>query len=150
MTNENSLPKRWEAFRPSKPQWFWSMAGTAAATVVLGFTLGGWVTGGTAAEMTQRAADDARDTLLASVCVERFTSADNLAARLTELEAETSWKRHRLIADQGWLAVDGTDIQLSGAARLCADRLAALEIPEAPAAERPTSQPPSDDSALEG
>ena len=39
----SELSKNWENFRPTKAMWFWSCAGTAVVTMVVGFTWGGWV-----------------------------------------------------------------------------------------------------------
>ena len=56
MANTGSLAKRWEAFRPTKGVWFWSCMGCVVATIVVGFTYGGWVMGTTAERMANDAA----------------------------------------------------------------------------------------------
>ena len=48
MTNKLSVGQRWTAYRPSKAVWFWSCVGCVVATLIVGFTWGGWVTGSTA------------------------------------------------------------------------------------------------------
>ena len=48
MTDGQSLSQRFADYRPSKTVLFWSCAGCVAATMIIGFTWGGWVTGGTA------------------------------------------------------------------------------------------------------
>ena len=45
----------WGDYRPSKATWFWSCVACVVATMVIGFTWGGWVTGGTADEQTAQA-----------------------------------------------------------------------------------------------
>ena len=60
MANGPVLGKRWKEYRPSKRVWFWSCAGCVVATLLMGFGWGGWVTGGTAAQMAADAAAGAR------------------------------------------------------------------------------------------
>jgi hypothetical protein len=67
MSENQTLSQRWENYRPSKTLWFWSAAGVAVATMIIGFTAGGWTTGGNAAIMAERAAQDARAELVATV-----------------------------------------------------------------------------------
>ena len=43
-----SLARRWSDARPTKTVVFWSCVATKVVTMVVGFTWGGWVTGGTA------------------------------------------------------------------------------------------------------
>jgi hypothetical protein len=85
MQERQSFMQRWDQFRPSKTALFWSCVGSVAATIVVGFSLGGWVTGGTAREMTSDAADRARHELAASVCVDRFAAAPDASAQLVSL-----------------------------------------------------------------
>ena len=39
---------KWKDYKPTQAGWFWSCAGVCVLTMILGFTWGGWVTGGTA------------------------------------------------------------------------------------------------------
>ena len=56
MTEKPSLGARWRAYRPSKAVYVWSCIAAVAATMVIGFTWGGWVTGATAADRAKQAA----------------------------------------------------------------------------------------------
>jgi hypothetical protein len=114
-------------YRPSKTAWFWSCVASVVLTMVIGFAFGGWVTGGTAESMAALARQDAREQLVASICVERFVSAPDAAQKLQELKEARSWERDGLIEDEGWATVNALDEQVSGAADLCAERLVALE-----------------------
>ena len=58
MANNPSLGRR--DYQPSRQIWFWSCAACVVVTVVIGFTWGGWVTGGTATRMAADAAAGAR------------------------------------------------------------------------------------------
>jgi hypothetical protein len=102
---------------------FWACAGCVVATVVVGFTWGGWVTGGTASQMAARAASDAQAELAASVCVERFAKGPDANAQLTALKNSDSWKRDTFIEAGGWATLAGMDKPVAGAATLCAQQL---------------------------
>lgn len=127
MADERKLADRWDDFRPSKTMWFWSMAGAAVATIVVGFTVGGWTTGGTAREMAEDAARDARAQLASTICVEKFTTASAAAAKLAELKETASYQQDDFIEDGGWAKLVGIDGPVPGAADLCADQLVAME-----------------------
>ncbi len=136
MDNRENFTQRWNEFRPTKTLWFWSAAGVAVATMVVGFTVGGWVTGGTAQEMAENSADGARAQLVAGVCVERFVSSDQFASDLATLKEASSWDRDNLIEDGQWTMMAGLDEPVADAADLCAERLSAMEVPEvAPVAD---------------
>ncbi|MGI6855969.1 hypothetical protein [Mesorhizobium sp. 1B3] len=127
MTANESLSQRWESYRPSKALWFWSAAGAAVATMIVGFTAGGWTTGGTAAEMARDAARNARAELAASVCVEKFVTAANASQSLAQLKEASSYQRDDFITDGGWAKLVGLDNPVPGAADLCAEQLAAMD-----------------------
>ena len=140
MSDQKGLAQRWEEFRPTKGLWLWSCVGFVIATMVVGFTFGGWVTAGTAQEMVENATEETRAQLVASVCVEKFVNSDQFSDRLTVLKAADSWDRDNLIEDGGWVQLVGMDEPVSDAADLCAERLAEMEVPEeAPIAATPAA-----------
>ena len=49
--SKQSLGQRWAASRPTKTVVFWSWIVSIVVTMIIGFTWGGWVTGGTARTM---------------------------------------------------------------------------------------------------
>ena len=53
MASNQTLSQRFDEYQPSKTLWFWSVAGTAVLTMIVGFTAGGWTTAGTASEMAK-------------------------------------------------------------------------------------------------
>jgi hypothetical protein len=116
-------------YQPTKTTLFWSVAGSAVLTMVVGFTWGGWVTGGTAAEMAEKAAEQSAANLAAVVCVERFVNAPDAAAQLAALKETSSWKREGFVKDGNWATLAGLEKPVDGAADLCADRLADMELP---------------------
>ena len=134
MTTKRSLGQRWEASRPTKTMLFWSCAACAAGTILVGFVWGGWTTGGTARSMAEDAALGARNELAAAVCMDRFKAAGDASAQLVALKALGSWDRGSFVEKGGWAAMPDKVDPGQGAARLCADKLAALEVPMASAA----------------
>lgn len=127
--------RRFAEFRASKAQLFWSCAATAVATIVVGFAWGGWVTGGTAASMSEQAATNARVALAADVCVERFKSAEDARVQLAALKATSGWTRSSFVDKGGWAQMPGENRSASAIQSACADRLAALELPPQSAAD---------------
>jgi hypothetical protein len=120
-----------ESYRPSKTVFFWSCLGCVAATMFIGFNWGGWVTGGTAAQMATSAADRARTELTAAVCVTQFDRGTDKTAMLASLARTDSWKRADFIEKGGWVTLPGIDKAVSGAADLCAKQLTDAIVPAA-------------------
>lgn len=134
-TEKQTLAQRWETLQPSKPALAWACAGAVAATLAIGFTWGGWVTGGTAAQMTERAANTARAELAAAICVENFLNANNYRAQLTELqEISSSFRQRQFVEEGGWAIMPGSEQADRQAANLCAQSLAAMELAPATSA----------------
>jgi hypothetical protein len=124
VANNSSLGKRWETFRPSKAIWFWSCAACVAATIVIGFGWGGWVTGRTATQMATDAAAGASAQMAAADCIVRFKSGPDATAQLAALEkADSSYERADLIDKDGWATMPGSKDPVKGAADICAQNL---------------------------
>ena len=132
--------KKWENFRPSKALWFWSCAGAAVLTIIVGFTWGGWVTGGSAEARAERAGEEAAAQLAASICVHRFMAAPDAGVKLAELKDADSWGRDDLVEDAGWVTFASMEEPVDGAADLCAEQLASAELPVA-AADDDSAEP---------
>ncbi|AEC20959.1 hypothetical protein PT7_2419 [Pusillimonas sp. T7-7] len=123
MSNEkmNSLAE----YRPTKTVWFWSSVGVAALTMIVGFTAGGWVTGGTATEQAQASTEQAVATLAANICANRFLAAPDAAHQVTMLKEVDSWKQDSFIEEGGWVTFANMKDPIDGAADLCADKVLA-------------------------
>jgi hypothetical protein len=120
---------RWEALQPSKTALAWACAGSVAATLIVGFTWGGWVTGGTAQEMTAKAGDQARSELASVICVENFLANPNARAQLVELKAlNLSYKQRQFVESAGWATMPKAESANRDAADLCAKALASMEV----------------------
>jgi len=121
--------KNWGEYRPSKAVWFWSCVAASVLTMIVGFSWGGWVTGGTATKQVETASEKAVAQLAASICVTRFLAAPDAAAKLAELKKTSSWERDDFVEDAGWVTFASAEKPVNGAGLLCANQLAEAEIP---------------------
>lgn len=127
-----SLMDRWDDYQVTKTQTFWFAAACVSATLILGFTAGGWVTGGTAKESIEEASTNARHGLATAVCVKRFMQAADASSRLEKVKEAMWYERDELVSAGGWATMpdrEEPDIVLAG---LCATELAELETPVEP------------------
>jgi hypothetical protein len=111
------------------PEWLkpglYGAACGAAALAVIGFSWGGWVTGGTGRMM---AADQSKAdvvTALSLICVDQSKRDPQLAERIAAIKAASSWNRGDLVMKNGWATMPGTTEGNSQVAKDCADKIAA-------------------------
>ena len=107
-------------------QAFWGFAGGAIAATIVGFSWGGWVTGGKAENEATQRANAAVVAALAPVCVERFQRAADVSVNLAALKKVDSWSQGDFVEKGGWaLSAGGKSYdQLTAVARACAVLLA--------------------------
>ena len=123
---KQSIAQRWENYQPSKSTLAWACAVSAVATIVIGFSWGGWVTGGTSQTLATAAGDTARGELASIICVDRFKAAPDSAARLIEFKALTdNYKKREFVETGGWATMPGQTSPDRRAAEGCAVALAA-------------------------
>ena len=105
----------------------WGVVGGAVLTAIVGFTWGGWVTGGTAEMSAAQRANAAVVVALAPVCVERFQRAPEVSANLAALKKADSWSQGDFVEKGGWATAPGAKAsdQASAVAKACATLLAA-------------------------
>jgi len=107
-TTKQSLSQRWGDYQPSKTLLIWTGIMAIIATIVVGFSWGGWVTGGTSRTTAITAGDVARGDLATAICVEKFNAAPDAAARLVELKAISSASaRRQFVEAGGWATMPG-------------------------------------------
>jgi len=84
----------------------WGMALGAVIAIVLGFTLGGW--------MTEKSARiQSKEAVLASlseICVSQFKSAADYDAQLVKFKELESWKRREFVEKGGWDVMPGEEV----------------------------------------
>ena len=130
MAEGKSLSQRFEDYHPSKTVLFWSCAGCIVATMIVGFTWAGWVTGGSAKEMVTDAAGQARAEVAAAICVQEFMQAADAGVQLASLKGiSSSWGREDFVEEGGWAMIAGEEYDDD--AEFCAKRLMEMEAPVA-------------------
>ena len=96
----------------------------AVALAIVGFTLGGWVTGGTAERM---AADQAKLEVVAAlvpICIAQSSHDPQVTETLAELKNATSYKRSDMLMKAGWATMPGTSEPDRNVAKACMEKLA--------------------------
>ena len=126
---QESFRQRWDSYRATKTVVFWSAILGATITVIVGFSAGGWMRAVTAQQMAATAASGARAELAAAICVNRYSSAPGMTAKLASLKALDSWKRDTVIEEGGWVTLPGVAKPVEGAAALCAQQLIDAKLP---------------------
>jgi hypothetical protein len=102
-------------------------AAGAIATLVIGFNWGGWVTGGTAKDMTQKSSTAAVIEALSPICVDKFQRSTEAAANMTELKKVSSYQQGSFIEKGGWATLPGSDAANSSVAQASANMLSSLK-----------------------
>ena len=96
------------------------------ATVVIGFSWGGWTLGSTAKEMAGKNASAAVVAVLAPICAEKFRQGAEATANLAELKKVNSWMQDSYIEKGGWATFPGMTWPDRGVAQACVTLLTAL------------------------
>jgi alpha/beta superfamily hydrolase len=95
----------------------------AVALAIVGFTWGGWVTGGTA---EQRAADQAKLEVVAAlvpICVEQSNQDPQVGETLAQLRDASSYQRSDMLMKAGWATMPGSSDPNRNVAKACIERL---------------------------
>jgi len=96
----------------------------ALASMVIGFSWGGWMTGGTANKLAAERADTAVVAALTPTCVEKFLQNSDAKANLAVLQKiSTSWEQGDYLEKGGWATPPGAASADYHLARACADKL---------------------------
>ncbi len=102
-----SLGEKWRAARPTKTIVFWSWVASIVVTMIIGFTWGGWVTGGTARKMADVIGEDAVVKRLAPMCVLQFRQDVKKDQKLKGLKETGTWEKTEFVKKQGWATMPG-------------------------------------------
>ena len=116
--------------RESRTRLLQGMAIGAVASMVIGFSGGGWVTSGTADKLAAEQAKTAVLAALTPICVEKFLQNSEAKANLAILQKISSnWEQGQYLEKGGWATPPGAtsaDYQL---ARSCAEKLIQAKTP---------------------
>jgi hypothetical protein len=130
------IQERYHAYRPTKAQALWFGAGCAAATLVAGFGVAGWVTAGAAQSMAEEAAQQTRTEIGVSLCVKEFMAAPDARQRLATLKGTSWYDRDEIVAEGGFATLPNEKAANTAIAMQCATQLAEAPSPTATAAAR--------------
>ena len=97
-----------------------SAAGGAVTAVVLGFTLGGWVTGSKSDAIATTKAEAAVIAALAPICLDNFRGSVDPKVQQLELRKVNAWDQGPFVEKAGWATMPGSDSINSSLARRCA------------------------------
>jgi pimeloyl-ACP methyl ester carboxylesterase len=118
-----SVGQRWSEARPTKTLLFWSCVASMVLTMIVGFSWGGWVTGGTARQTAETTATDAIVRRLAPICVVQSGRDMGKGPKLVALKDESSWQRGEYVGKQGWATMPGEQEPDRRVAEACATLL---------------------------
>ncbi len=107
-----------------RPGLYGAVAG-AAALAIVGFSWGGWVTGGKAQQM---ASDQARLEVVAAlvpICIEQSSRDPQVVETLAELREASSYQRSDMLMKAGWATMPGSTDPNRNVASACIEKLAA-------------------------
>ena len=107
-----------------KPALYGAAAG-AVALAIVGFSWGGWVTGGTAKQMAANQAKLEVVAALVPICVQQSKQDPQVVDTLAQLRDAGSWKRSDLLMDAGWATMPGSSDPNRDVARACMETLTA-------------------------
>lgn len=126
--NIANIRQRWNEAKLTKSAAFWIAVGAVILTLILGFSRGGWMLGGSAQTLANRAAQDAVVDRLASICVTQSEQDSLSSGKLAEFKDLTSsTRRTTYVKDQGWATMpDETDPD-NRVATECAQQLMRLD-----------------------
>jgi hypothetical protein len=97
--------------------------GGAVALAIVGFSWGGWVTGGTARQLaSDRARAEVVDALTL-VCLEQSRRDPQTVQKLAELRSASSWSRAEVVMKNGWATMPGSSAPDRDVAAACGTKL---------------------------
>lgn len=115
-------------FPANTETFLWGAGAGAVVLAIIGFTLGGWMTAGTAQERIRASAQQAIVASLTPICVAQFRKDPKAKAGLAALKQTDSWKQAGYVSEAGWAKMPGSkDEADSDVAQACADVL--LKLP---------------------
>jgi hypothetical protein len=111
------------------PEWMqpglYGAAVGAVGLAIVGFTWGGWVTGGTAQQMASQMARTEVVAALVPICMEQSKNDPKVEETLTLLKDTGRYQRNDLLMKTGWATMPGSVDPDRSVASACMDKLAA-------------------------
>lgn len=111
------------------PEWLkpalYGAAVGAVALAVVGFSWGGWMTGGGADQMAKEHARQEVVAALVPICIENSKQDPRVTETMAQLMAASNYKRSDMVMDAGWATMPGSDDPNRSVASACMQQLAA-------------------------
>lgn len=104
----------------------------AAAVGIVGFTWGGWVTGGTAHDRAMALSHDDVVAAMVPVCLDMARTDPERASKLAAIRETSRYQRRDALMEAGWATVPGAEAPDRDIAQACLASLDVDEIPEQP------------------
>ena len=113
--------------------WFkpaaWGVVCGAVATMIVGFSWGGWTTGSTTERIARERSSSTLVVALTPSCVASFLKQPGGTAKLAEFKKiDSSWDHRQLIEKSGWATPDGEKEPNAALATSCAEALAKVKV----------------------
>ena len=105
-----------------KPGIYGALVGAVCVGIV-GFSWGGWMTGGSANKMASKMAKDEVIAALVPVCLDMSRADIQRTAKLATIRDASGYKRRDAIIDAGWATIPGSDIPSRDLAQACIEGL---------------------------
>ena len=96
---------------------------------IVGFTWGGWVTGGTAQDMAEKMSRDDVVAALVPVCLDIAQADPERGTKLEAIRDASSYQRRNVVMEAGWSTVPGAEAPDRDIAQAC---LASLDLDAVP------------------
>lgn len=96
----------------------------AVAAIAVGFSYGGWITGGTSQRLIASNMSDGVAIALTPYCLEKSKSDPAAINILAEFKAAPIYSRRSLIEKTGWATPLGTELPNAALATACGNELA--------------------------
>lgn len=109
-----------------KPSIYGAFAGAVAVSIV-GFTAGGWMTGGSANKMANKLAHSNVIEALVPICLDMSLMDKDRVTKLATIRDASSYKRRDAVVDTGWATVPGSEKPNRDLAQAC---IAVLDLEE--------------------
>jgi hypothetical protein len=101
----------------------------AIASMVIGFSWGGWMTGGAAVKLADEQTNTSVVAALTPICVAKFLQNNDAKANLAVLQKiSSSWEQGDYLQKGGWATRPGATSPDYEIARACAEQLAHVKI----------------------
>jgi hypothetical protein len=98
----------------------------ALATVLIGFSWGGWTRESTSKEMSEKKVSAALVAVLAPMCADKFRQGTDGTQNMVDFKKVSSWMQDSYIQKGGWATFPGMSSPDLAVARACANLLDAL------------------------